>query len=134
MAHTAKMEAATALLAASSSDGVSNNTPLPSTLRMSSTPFGGSNRKKKQKMVDGRYRSSGNTGGTSSQSANPPAQAPAQWTPTYNPWARIVYAWPMPQWRAQGVLGPCPGVAPTQAMNAMASPACYLDMAPASMM
>jgi hypothetical protein len=112
-AHTAKMEAATALLARAKSSstqppkGATNNkTPSAPIFSPSKN---NSNKNKKRKSNDGvaRPHANGEPGPQKSQAGGAPQ---ATWGAATNPWTGLVQAWQMPLWRPQGpgLLGPRP--------------------------
>lgn len=118
-AHTAKMEAASALLATESASTTPPPARPPTTyaLPTSTPPASGGDRRKKRKNFDGKKN---NNGGTSVAGGSP---IPA-WTPVANPWTGVVQAWPVPIWRppTSGLLGPRPGNTQQQALVAASFP------------
>ncbi|XP_039787634.1 uncharacterized protein LOC120654143 [Panicum virgatum] len=117
IAHSLKMEAQTALMAAGSNSSV----PKPPSPTPSSPPSNGGGARRKKRKAGDKNRASGSTSTPTSRSPAPGTPFAPQWASAYNPWTGVVQAWPINSWRP-GVLGVCPGAAPPQALTAFAAP------------
>jgi hypothetical protein len=101
--HTAKMEAATTLMAISSKS--TPTAPKQSSLappRPSSSPNKNNNKSRKRRKQSDDTLAVAGTSSQASTKSTPTAQ--------YNPWTGLVQAWPLLQWRPAtlGLLGTCP--------------------------
>jgi hypothetical protein len=109
-AHTAKMEAASTLLATNSSAA---SVPQQASVKppASYSPNKKQNpNNKKGKQNGGKKKTSNNNGGSGTPPSSDNIASQASWGPGYNPWTGMVQAWLMPIWRpsGQGLLGPQP--------------------------